>query len=347
MGAIVLCACSHTLVMSSESAATFTKPVATADDGYSITGRELFNKLRWSLLLPTGGVLTDSVTQDFLDSLLADTLTGLDARTLSLDGHPMENREYQVRHGNLLSGTFYQRAVLSRVKVDSQQVLDFYEKNKSKITTKEKIEFSQILVSPLVMKHGPDSVQYMKSSDAHVDSLASQLADSVYAILQTGADFKKVAEQYSQDAITKVKGGLVGWTERGSYIAPFDSVAFRLKVGEYSKPYRDQDGYHIIYVSDHLAEGPYPIERPEVFDQLKEMVVKNETGKVISGVLDSLSKGMKVEFNPAAGDSGVMSAPDLEWYGIVNSRDTFDVLSVRDATDIYMKRRQLTRLTES
>ncbi len=344
--AVLLCACSHLVVLSSETAPSATKLVATADNGYRLTGKELYSKYVWSLLLPLGGTLTDSAAQEFLDSVIVDTLTGFEARTLDLDVQPMEAREYRVRHGNLLSGTYYQRAVLDQVKVDSQKVLDFYEQNKSRLVTKEKIEFSQILVSPVLLKHGPDSVKYLTSTDAQVDSIARRRVDSVYAILQTGADFKKVAEQYSQDDYTKVNGGLVGWTTRGTYPKPFDSVAFQLKVGEYSRPYRDLDGYHIISVGDHLAEGPYPINRVEVYPQVKEIVVNAETQRIGTRVLDSLRQGVKVEFNPAVIDSAIMTAPDLEWYGVVNGRDTFDVLLIRNALDVYMKRHQLSRLTD-
>lgn len=83
--------------------------------------------------------------------------------------------------------------------------------------------------------------------------LSRDLADEVYAALESGADF--ATQAYYYDALT---GGDLGWFPRG-YLTQtaIEDSAFSLEVGQFSQVIETEFGYHIIYVIDH--QNSYPL----------------------------------------------------------------------------------------
>lgn len=75
---------------------------------------------------------------------------------------------------------------------------------------------------------------------------ARQLAGQILTKIRGGGDFKKLADQYTDDATGKGKGGALGDIERGSVPAPFATAAFSLQPGEVSDVVQTPFGFHII-----------------------------------------------------------------------------------------------------
>ncbi len=64
--------------------------------------------------------------------------------------------------------------------------------------------------------------------------------------IQEGADFGKMAEQFSS-CPSKKRGGDLGWFERGKMVPEFEQAAFSLAVGAMTtEPVKTKFGYHII-----------------------------------------------------------------------------------------------------
>jgi len=63
--------------------------------------------------------------------------------------------------------------------------------------------------------------------------------------LDGGADFRKLAEQFSTCS-SKNKGGDLGFFARGKMVKEFEKAVFSMKIGEISDPVKTQFGYHII-----------------------------------------------------------------------------------------------------
>lgn len=72
----------------------------------------------------------------------------------------------------------------------------------------------------------------------------------VYKKAIAGEDFGKLAEQYSQDPSAKDNKGDLGFFSVFRMVYPFESGAFKTKVGEISKPTRSRFGYHVIKTTD-------------------------------------------------------------------------------------------------
>ena len=112
--------------------------------------------------------------------------------------------------------------------------------------------------------------------------------DSIYALLQAGAEFEKLAMAESMDGTAK-RGGDLGWFGRGKMVQPFEDIAFSLADGAISEPFATQYGYHIIKKVEHGVPSLKAL-RPAI-----EQVLKRD------GRLDMVEKrrldDMKAKYN--------------------------------------------------
>ncbi|MEJ5306398.1 MAG: peptidylprolyl isomerase [Ignavibacteria bacterium] len=83
------------------------------------------------------------------------------------------------------------------------------------------------------------------------DSVAAlNKARDILQQIKNGADFAKLAKDYSLDPISASRGGDLGWFGKGMMVPPFEKAAFNAKIGEVVGPVRTDYGYHIIKVHD-------------------------------------------------------------------------------------------------
>jgi peptidyl-prolyl cis-trans isomerase SurA len=68
--------------------------------------------------------------------------------------------------------------------------------------------------------------------------------------LDSGEDFVKVAQQFSEDPSVKENNGDLGYFSAFRMVYPFENAAYKTKVGQVCKPFRTSFGYHIIKVVD-------------------------------------------------------------------------------------------------
>ena len=69
-----------------------------------------------------------------------------------------------------------------------------------------------------------------------------------------GAKFEDVAKRESADSGSGARGGDLGRGGKGRFVAPFESAAFALKVGEISQPVLTQFGYHLIRLDERKGD---------------------------------------------------------------------------------------------
>lgn len=68
--------------------------------------------------------------------------------------------------------------------------------------------------------------------------------------IENGEDFAELARAHSDDTVSSVNGGDLGWVQPGETIRPFESTMDDLQVGELSQPVRTPYGVHLIQVLD-------------------------------------------------------------------------------------------------
>ena len=69
-----------------------------------------------------------------------------------------------------------------------------------------------------------------------------------------GEDFAALASKHSKGPGAN-QGGDLGFFKRGQMTKEIDTVAFSLKAGEISQPFRNDAGVHLIKVEEHVAAG--------------------------------------------------------------------------------------------
>jgi peptidyl-prolyl cis-trans isomerase SurA len=99
---------------------------------------------------------------------------------------------------------------------------------------------------------------------------ASKLADSIYRLLKTGADFAVLAKKYSTDNLSYQNGGEMPEFGVGRYDSAFEATAFGLdKDGAISAPLATAYGYHIV---KRLSRKPFPRQ----FDEATAAALKQQ-----------------------------------------------------------------------
>ncbi|MBU4332260.1 protein translocase subunit SecD [Patescibacteria group bacterium] len=87
------------------------------------------------------------------------------------------------------------------------------------------------------------------------------------AIKKEPARFSEIAQEKSEDPVSKEKGGELGWFARGQMVPEFEEAVFEgLEVGEVTQALIQTDfGYHIIKKNDErsIATGSFEVEGQE------------------------------------------------------------------------------------
>lgn len=127
------------------------------------------------------------------------------------------------------------------------------------------------------------------------DSAKQEIRQKMEKILEeakSGKDFGELAKKYSEDPGSKDRGGIYENFERGAMVAPFDSAAFSVPVGEISGIVETMYGYHILKVLDRKKE-----EKPlsEVHDQIKEKLTMEHRRDFIPKFIEDLKKEVHFE----------------------------------------------------
>lgn len=107
------------------------------------------------------------------------------------------------------------------------------------------------VIRPFVLQN--KLTEYIKNDPAAVEQIKAQ-AQTVLDQIKAGGDFAALAKQFGADG-TAVKGGDLGWFEKGQMVTEFETAAFALKKGELSPTLvQSPFGYHIVRLDDKKVE---------------------------------------------------------------------------------------------
>jgi peptidyl-prolyl cis-trans isomerase SurA len=84
-----------------------------------------------------------------------------------------------------------------------------------------------------------------KVSDKAEEEAIARL-DQLRTRVLNGSSFATMAILYSEDPGSNRNGGEYKGIKRGQFVKEFDAVSYNLEVGEISKPFRTEYGYHIV-----------------------------------------------------------------------------------------------------
>ncbi len=135
---------------------------------------------------------------------------------------------------------------------------------------------------------------------------AKAMADSLKILIDKGADFAKLAMQYSADKSNSLKGGDLGWFTEGKMVKPFNDTAFSAKKGAV-KVVETSYGYHIIKVQD---KSPEQKRLKIAFIQRKVIASKQTYDKYYAAAIKFASDNRtKEQFDAACAKQRLLKQP--------------------------------------
>lgn len=96
-------------------------------------------------------------------------------------------------------------------------------------------------------------------------------------ILQ-GDDFAELARAHSDDKVSALKGGDLGWVAPGSLVPPFEEAMDQLAFKELSEPVQTQFGWHLIQVLDRQNRNDSgEFKKNQAMEEIRKRKVEEET----------------------------------------------------------------------
>lgn len=345
------------IVISSGNAESYQHVVVRADQEYSLTMSELYYLLLDSREVPYGGTLERSGVKRFLDSVVCETLTGLAAYDIALEDHYSAYRLFRRPYYDMLIREWVRSEIYERIELDSAEVAKYYHANSEVFAVEEKVLLYHILSTGLGLKYSADSMFYRGLSPEQLEEQTEAESRRIHGLLDSGQDFEAVAKANSHDNLAGARSGWKGWTARGVYKNPLDSVAFALRAGQYSDPYGDEDGWHIVYVEDYQPPGLPELDSLQ-YTKAHSRLLGERANVLSQPLVDSLTEVINLEFHEEVLDTNVYFVDRQQWAAILNGTDTIDFNDLRgweestrkkyrvDNTTVEMKKETLEKLAK-
>jgi peptidyl-prolyl cis-trans isomerase SurA len=151
--------------------------------------------------------------------------------------------------------------VASPAKVD-----EYYKAHRDEFTSKEQIKLRLIMIP----SHASDGEAAAQKA----------MAAEIFAKLNHGAEFDRMAQLYSEDS-TRENGGDWGWVDRKTLAGPLERAAFDLDIGKISNIIEFSGNYYILRVEDKhggetksLADSRPDIEKKLIHDEAQKLQEK-------------------------------------------------------------------------
>src|SRR5262245_55905915 len=254
--------------------------IATVDDEpitlHEVTTVREGGSNQQGMMMPPQGDVSNLTDKDILEVLIMNKLIGKEVEAQGLKAKDSDIDSYIERiktQGNLsdealkealakqgLTVEAYrkqisneiERAMLinreigSKVNVTPQEVERYYKEHEgsedSATTSDEQVHVRHIFL-PL-----------SPSSSSHEEKTVLNQMEDIRKRAVSGEDFAKLAKEYSRGPGAD-QGGDLGFFKKGQMTKEIDTVAFSLKVGEISQPFRNEAGVHLIKVEERITAG--------------------------------------------------------------------------------------------
>jgi parvulin-like peptidyl-prolyl isomerase len=167
-----------------------------------------------------------------------------------------------------------------KIKIAEKDSRDYYNKNKKKFESPEKIRASIMLLkfNPSKGKAGEQAV--LKKFESILDQV------------KNGSDFGAMAKQHSQDSLAS-KGGDLGFFTHKQMLPAFSDRAFKMKVGEVSEIFRTGHGFHVLKVTDKKPGGLSPFEAEKA--KIKKFLTNKKVSQTTRDYIETLKKQAKIK----------------------------------------------------
>ncbi len=191
------------------------------------------------------------ISEEDIDQYIASVQkrTGLTSAQLSevLRREGMDMKRYRTSIGTEIKNQeLIKKQVKKKVNITAADVERYYQANRRKYRTKEKVRLRHILV------------RVLKDAPPEEERAAFDKVNRIRERALQGKDFSRLVRENSEGG-GAFQGGDIGWVERKSLLKEIAEVAFKLSEGEISPPVRTSLGVHLVKVEGLQPAGTVPL----------------------------------------------------------------------------------------
>jgi len=225
-----------------------------------------------------------NITKDMLEKRLKEVQAKF--RSNAVFEHKLADRgmtldQYRAElETDLYMDQIIKKEIEPKIKIPENETRDYYEKNKNKFASQEKVRASIIL-----LKFNP-------SQGKAGEQKALKKFESILDQIRNGADFAAMAKKFSEDSLAS-KGGDLGFFTKKQMLPAFSNRAFKMKDGEVSDIFRTGHGFHVLKVTDKKPAGASPFEAEQ--EKIKNFLIQKKVSQATRDYIEVLKKQAKIK----------------------------------------------------
>jgi len=197
-------------------------------------------------------------------------------------------KQVEIIMNEYLARAYVEQEILGEVTVSDEEIEKYYRVNPSAFESPERLRVRHILIT---VKPG--------ASDEEKNAAKKKTTDILERV-KKGADFAKLAEEYSEDPGSRQKGGDLGYITRKTTMPELEEAAFALEVGGVGGPIETAFGFHIIKVEEKKKASVAPLD--QVKEEARAKTLQEAKQKKVNSFIDQAFKDAGVKFIAPAGE---------------------------------------------
>ena len=266
---------------------------AEIDDRQKNSLRDLIDQ---SLLVQRGKDMGISVETDVIKKLdqiriqnKLDSMEELE-KAVSSQGINWEDFKNNIRN-TLLTQRVISSEVGSHVTIGKDEVAKYYEEHKKEFVRPEQVALRSIEVNTEGKK--PEDIPDLKKK-----------AETALKRIKDGEDFAEIAKRFS-DGTTAKDGGYLGVYKHGELSKELEEKVFKMKKNELTDVLETKQGFLLLQVLEHYAEGEQPLQKvePEIMDKLYTVRMEPALREYLKTLREQSYVVVKPGFQDVAGGS--------------------------------------------
>ena len=185
----------------------------------------------------------------------------------------------QFKRGMALQ-QFVDKHFVQKITVSGEESKAYYDNHPDLFKQPEEVRARHILIK---VDPGVDESRKVE---------ARKKLEKIQKRLGKGEDFGALAKEFSEGP-SSVKGGDLGYFQRGKMVKAFEEAAFSLKPGAVSDIVETEFGYHLIEVIDKKSE--MAIAYKDIKHRLEDYIKQEKVQKEVNSYIEKLKEKAKVE----------------------------------------------------
>lgn len=126
---------------------------------------------------------------------------------------------------------------------------------------------------------------------------AKKKMEEILARIKKGEDFAFLARKFTEDPLSKERGGDLGFVAKGDLGLPeVDAVIFKMKEGEVTPILETDIGFHLVKVIEKKLS--HPLEYEDISEDLKNWMAQKSFSQKLEKYLKDLRAKANIKVNP-------------------------------------------------